>query len=248
VINGGKLTIASGMTIQNAYGGDGNDVLIANPAGGTLHGMAGNDTLIGGAGADVLDGGPGNDQLVGGAGIDTAVYHGARALYSITKSGAGWSVVDNSGVDGSDQLTSIERLRFSDVTLALDVNGDAGQAYRIYQAAFGRAPDQAGLGFWIKFMDAGMSLTEVAAGFMASSEFKGIYGANPSHADFVNKLYLNVLHRPGDAAGVQFWLTALDNPEISPASVLAAFAESNENQVALIGVIGNGFSYLPYSG
>lgn len=97
-------------------------------------------------------------------------------------------------------------------------------------------------------MDAGMSLSDVAAGFMASPEFKTMYGPAPSHEDFVNKLYLNVLHRPGEASGVEFWMNALDNPAISPADVLAAFAESNENQVGLIGVIGNGFSYIPFSG
>jgi hypothetical protein len=196
----------------------------------------------------VLDGGAGNDLLAGGAGIDTAVYHAPRASYSITKSDTGWTIADKSGASGVDQLSQVERLRFSDTMLALDVNGDAGQAYRIYQAAFNRAPDQAGLGFWIKFMDAGMSLNDVAAGFMAAPEFKTMYGATPSHEDFVNKLYMNVLHRPGEASGVAFWLAALDNPAITPAAVLAAFAESNENQVALIGVIGNGFSYIPFNG
>jgi hypothetical protein len=73
-----------------------------------------------------------------------------------------------------------------------------------------------------------------------------MYGADPSHIDFVNKLYMNVLHRPGEASGVKFWMEALDNPAISHASVLAAFAESAENQAALIGVISNGFSYTPF--
>jgi hypothetical protein len=43
-------------------------------------------------------------------------------------------------------------------------------------------------------------------------------------------------------------MDALDNPAISYASVLAAFAESAENQAALIGVISNGFSYTPFGG
>jgi subtilisin-like proprotein convertase family protein len=248
VINGGMLTIAAGTTIRNAFGGDGNDVLIANQAGGSLYGMAGNDAINGGAGFDALDGGAGDDLLDGGGGIDTAVYHAPKARYSITKTDAGWTVVDSSGINGTDQLSHVERLRFSDTMLALDINGDAGQAYRLYQAAFNRAPDQTGLGFWIKVMDAGVSLNDVAASFMASPEFKDMYGPAPSHAEFVNKLYLNVLHRPGEAAGVAFWMEVLDNPAVSPAGVLAAFAESNENQVGLIGVIGDGFAYIPYSG
>lgn len=247
-INGGKLTIANGTTIRNAFGGDGDNVLIANAAGGALYGMGGDDIMTGGAGADALAGGRGDDLLDGGAGIDTAAYGAARAGYSVTKSQSGWIVADRSGINGVDQLSQVERLQFSDSMYALDINGYAGQAYRIYQAAFNRIPDQAGLGFWINFMDAGMSLSNVAAGFMASPEFKNMYGVAPSHEEFVNKLYFNVLHRPGEASGVTFWLNALANPAISSADVLAAFSESAENQVGLIGVIGNGFSYIPYVG
>lgn len=248
IINGGELTIAGGTTIRNAFGGDGNDVLIANAAGGTLYGMAGNDIINGGMGADALDGGAGDDQLIGGAGLDTAVYHAARARYSVTKTDAGWTVVDSSGINGTDQLTQVERLRFSDTMFALDTNGDAAQVFRIYQAAFNRAPDPGGLGFWIKFMDEGVPLNVVAAGFMAAPEFKAMYGANPSHEEFVNKLYMNVLHRPGEAAGVQFWLDVLADPRSAPAAVLAAFAESPENQAALVGVISHGFAYTLYAG
>lgn len=149
VINGGTLTIASGTTIRNAFGGDGNDVLIANQAGGTLNGLGGNDTLTGGVGADELDGGSGSDLLAGGGGIDTAVYHAPRASYSVTKSDAGWTIADKSGTGGVDQVSQVERLRFSDTMFALDIDGNGGQVYRTYQAAFNRAPDQAGLGFWI---------------------------------------------------------------------------------------------------
>ena len=34
--------------------------------------------------------------------------------------------------------------------LALDINGTAGQVYRLYQAAFDRKPDLVGLGYWIE--------------------------------------------------------------------------------------------------
>ncbi len=40
---------------------------------------------------------------------------------------------------------------------------------------------------------------------VASAEFAALYGANLSDADFVDQLYLNVLGREGEAAGVGFW-------------------------------------------
>lgn len=121
-----------------------------------------------------------------------------------------------------------------------------GQAYRLYQAAFNRAPDNAGLGYWISVMDQGASLRDVSAGFTASTEFKTIYGASPTNAQIIDKLYQNILHRAGEAAGVAYWLEVLDKQQDTVAGVLANFSEGTENQAALAGLIGNGFAYTPY--
>ena len=95
-------------------------------------------------------------------------------------------------------------------------------------------------------MDDGLSLKGVAGGFVESAEFKALYGANPTSSEIVTKLYDNVLHRPGDSGGFNFWLGILDRHDATVAEVLAAFSESAENQAGVIGVIGNGFSYTPF--
>lgn len=245
VINGGKLAIAAGTTMNNAYGGDGNNIIIANAAGGALHGMAGNDALRGAAGKDVLDGGAGNDTLSGGDGFDIALYHGARANYQITKTADGYTVADGTGADGVDTLTGIERLQFSDSLTSFDDKGVAGQAYRIYQAAFNRTPDAGGLGYWIAQMDKGLGLQEVAGDFVRSDEFKALYGASPSNADVVTHLYGNVLHRAPDAGGAAYWNGMLDSHTLNVAEVLRDFSESAENVATLVGVIQNGITYTP---
>lgn len=248
-IGSGKLSIAAGTTVRNAYTGIGDDTIIANALGGTLHGMYGADKLTGGAGRDVLDGGDGNDILSGGDNIDTALYHAVRASYSISKTSTGYTVKDLKGSEGLDTLTGIERLQFSDSALAFDTsNGVAGQAYRIYQAAFDRTPDAGGLGYWINAMDHGATLTNVADGFVHSDEFKALYGATPSNADLVNRLYHNVLHRDADAGGAAFWQDLLDRKVINAADALSSFSESAENVAALVGVTQNGIVYAPYLG
>ena len=246
VINGANLTIAPGTTILNAYGGDGNDVLIANARGSVLHAMAGSDTLTGGAGNDALDGGEGNDKLDGGAGINTAVYHGAAANYTITKTAGGFTIADKTGLDGTDQVTNVQRLQFADAGVAFDVSGHGGQAYRIFQAAFNRAPDKGGLGYWMSALDHGVSLLDVADGFIQSREFKDLYGTNPTNADLVNKYYANILHRAPDAAGAEYWTKLLDQHVVTNADVLMNISESAENQAALVGLLQNGFGYTPY--
>lgn len=223
--------------------------LLAFTDGGRVLLGDGADNLLTGNGAnDGLQGGAGNDTLDGAGGSDVAFYSGARSLYSITKTATGYSVSDSSGVDGVDQLSNIERLQFADQTLALDVSGVAGKAYRIYQAAFDRVPDPTGLGFWVSVMDKGYALVDVAAAFIGSKEFTDMYGAHPSNADLLTRIYQNVLHRAPDAGGYAFWLDVLERNAVTRPQLLAEFSESAENQAALIGVIGNGFSYQPYAG
>ena len=102
--------IASWSIVENAISGSGNDSLVGNSA---------NNYLDAGAGNDVLQGSEGDDRLIGGAGRDTAYYAGLMAEYSVS-----WdpdtetvTVVDNktsNGDDGTDALSGIERIVFSD--------------------------------------------------------------------------------------------------------------------------------------
>jgi serralysin len=41
--------------------------------------------------------------------------------------------------------------------VAIDIDGTAGQLYRLYSAALGREPDEVGMGYWISRMDNGTS-------------------------------------------------------------------------------------------
>ena len=77
----GGYTIANGVLIENASGGDGDDVLLGNDSANILRGNKGGDTIMGRGGDDrieggifhdKLDGGDGNDTILGGQGNDTA--------------------------------------------------------------------------------------------------------------------------------------------------------------------------------
>jgi hypothetical protein len=204
--------------------------------------FSGNDTLNGNSYNNGFKGYAGNDRIDGGAGIDTAYFSGFQSSYKISKSGTAMTV---SGPDGTDTLLNIERLKFDDKAFAFDIDSNAGQAYRLYQAAFDRKPDQAGLGHWIAHMDQGMSLSQVSSMFQQSTEFVTRYGASPSNDAFVNLLYQNVLHRAPDAGGYAYWMNILNTGERSRADVLIGFSESTENQAALIGVIQNGIEFVP---
>ena len=171
-------------------------------------------------------------------------YEGARSAFTVQPDGNGGLIVDK-GAAGKDVFTNVERLLFSDGAMAFDTGktGIAGQAYRMYQAAFDRAPDAKGLGFWIAMMDNGVTQGAVSAGFVDSPEFKALYGANPTNEELVTRMYQNVLHRAPEPAGIAFWLDVLDKKLAPVSEVLAAFSESPENLQTLAAVIGTGVSY-----
>ena len=238
----GTPQAGAAISVQLSYtDGSGYAEKVASAATGLVAGV-----YSGSAASDVLANSAGNDQIDGGAGIDQVVYHGNRAGYTVTASGNGYTITDKTGVEGVDTLSNIERLQFADTTLALDISGVGGQAYRLYQAAFNRTPDSGGVGFWIYQMDKGLSLNEVAGYFVTSKEFTDMYGTNLSNAAFIDKLYQNVLHRSGDTGGVAFWLNYMDNGGGTQAQVLAYFGESAENVSTLAATIGQGFTYTPY--
>jgi VCBS repeat-containing protein len=103
-------TIVGSNAINTLTGGNGDD---------TISGLGGNDVINGSGGNDLLTGGAGNDTIDGGAGLfDTAVYSGARAQYTLSFINTGnlaGTVTDTvPGRDGTDALTNVEFLKFSD--------------------------------------------------------------------------------------------------------------------------------------
>ncbi len=103
-------TILGSSAVNTLTGGNGDD---------TISGLGGNDIINGSGGNDLLTGGAGNDTIDGGAGLfDTAVYSGARAQYTLSFINTGnlaGTVIDTvPGRDGTDTLTNVEFLKFSD--------------------------------------------------------------------------------------------------------------------------------------
>jgi Ca2+-binding RTX toxin-like protein len=83
-IAGQTLTIDAATLIEDAIGGDGNDILRGHVGANLLMGargkdrligLGGADTLLGGDGDDILTGGAGADLMIGGAGLDRVTYN-----------------------------------------------------------------------------------------------------------------------------------------------------------------------------
>ncbi len=252
-IDGSQLTISNLTQIENAIGGDGDDCISGNAVANKLRGMrgndqifglAGNDSIYGGDGDDVLDGGDGDDIIYGDAGIDIAVYAGARTNFTVTKAANGYTVAAKTGGEGTDTLTNVERLKFSDFSVALDISGYAGTTAKILGAVGGNAAvaNKGYVGFGLQLLDGGMSYLD-----LMQLALNAVLGTDASNAAVVNLLYTNVVGTPPSADELALYKGLLDSGVHTPAGlgVLAADHPQNAININLVGMAAIGLDYFP---
>ena len=100
--------------------------------------------------------------------------------------------------------------------------------FRLYQAVFDRAPDEAGFELFTAAISLNiLTLQDVTAEFVASPEFQDTYGELGNRA-FMELLYQNVFEREGDEAGLTAFTAALDAGDLTRADVVAEFVQSYE--------------------
>jgi Ca2+-binding RTX toxin-like protein len=212
------VTVSLALTGAQSTGGAGSDTLtgIENLIGGN-----GNDRLTGDFQDNQLDGGPGNDTLVGGGGRNVAGYSGAAADYTVDVAGGVVTVTDRVGGDGTDTLTQIDRLKFANEGLALDLSGDAGLVATTIGAVFGAASVQNA-----HYVGVGLQLLDQGSTYEALMQLAldARLGVNASHKAVVDLLYTNVTGAAPTAAQEAPFVALLDSGQYTPATlgILAA--------------------------
>lgn len=139
--------------------------------------------------------------------------------------------------DGTRVVADPGRIRFADGSAVFDPTGTAADVARLYQAAFGRAPDAKGLEDNTALVTSrALGIEALAASFVGAPEFTGRYGRTDD-ATFVRQLYANVLQRAPDTAGEQQWVQAVG--ALSRGAVLQAFSDSQENHRRTLPIAGD---------
>ncbi len=153
-----------------------------------------------------------------------ATVSGSRNSVAIKRTSNSFSLADKGIVGGTTVLAASKTsVMFSDFTVNLYIGdksktisaADLQSLTELYIAFFNRVPDADGMAFWIDKVKAGMSISELANNFYAAaiqySDLTG-YSDSMSNADFVRKIYLNVLGRNEvDAEGLAYWTAALND-------------------------------------
>jgi hypothetical protein len=92
---------------------------------------------------------------------------------------------------------------------------------KVYVATFNRAPDTAGLNYWMN--DSGFTnIEDVASSFFDSAEAQEMYPAGTSSTQMVEAAYQNLFGRDSDADGLAYWVGELDAGRFSQSLMLQA--------------------------
>ncbi len=219
-----NISIAFGAVIENVITGSGADVIIGNSS---------NNVITGGSGGDTID---------GGAGIDQAVYTENFTDVSLVKSGNVWNITSGTDID---TLSNIERLKFNDKHIALDLDGNAGKTIKLLGLLLGKdqATNKTYLGIGLKLLDDGMTYEE-----LMQVALDVVLGANPSSSSVVDLLWTNIVGPPTPADDLGQYSALIDNGTYTAAelAVVAADHSLNTTNIDLIGLSALGIEYIPY--
>jgi len=209
----------------------------------TITGTVSSDQISGNELNNLLTGLAGNDTIFGGAGLDTAVFSGLRSQYSLSAQGAGgFRVTDSVAArNGTDTVSGVERLRFSDVSLALDLDGNAGKVAKILGSIFGPSSvsNKTYVGIGLGLMDDGMSYEALAA--LAVS----VTGKSSS-TDVCTLLWTNVIGSAPTTADIAPFKAMLDSGQMSIGGLAALAADTsfNTTNIDLVGLTQIGLEYI----
>jgi uncharacterized delta-60 repeat protein len=227
------ITVSISDLFGDISGSMGNDRLVGSSSGETIQALEGRDRL---------EGRGGSDHLIGGSDIDTAVYLGASSQYRITERGT--KITALSTGEGTDTLTEVERVEFSDVTLAFDIDGHAGTVARYLGAIFGGSSvnNKAYVGIGLNLLDDGATDAQLMQLALVSK-----LGPAFTPAAEIDLLYRNLVGRSADAAEIAHWTAELDRGAFNEVSLaqMAAQLDQNALNIGLAGLIEVG---LPYGG
>jgi hypothetical protein len=168
----------------------------------------------------------------GPAGFVTALYESMLGRTPAQSEAAFWVNGILAGVSRAEiALGFINSPEYLSHAVELDLgNSNVGVLLRLYQTIFDRAPDEAGLNYWLEQRENGVSMSSIASAFATSTE-AGVV----SNSAFVDQLFHGGLHRDPTAAEKTELVHMLE-VGFERGQVLLQVAESAD-AVALVGVV-----------
>lgn len=185
-------------------------------------------------------------HIDGGIGIDTSNYSGTSRDYKIKSLGnSSYEVWLSSSATNfpriDDTLVHIERLKFADSTIALDLDSNAGTTAKILGAVLGKDSiyNKSYVGIGLSLLDAGWSYDNLAGLALDAVGAK-------TNDQIVSLLWTNVIRTTPTAADKQPFIALLENGMTAGALAhLAADTPFNTTNINLVGLAQTGIEFIP---
>ena len=182
--------------------------------------------------------------ITGTTGIDTLNVSGYRSDVIINKLGA-VSNLTHKVTKSTASTLSVERIKFLDVSVALDLDGAAGNAVQMLGAVMGKdsLSNKSLVGIAISIFDqAKMSPTQIAR-----LALDAVLGENPSHKAVVDLLYKNLMGISPDALSETLYVGMIKNGAYTQESIalMATTLDINKTNINLLGLSQTGVEYTP---
>lgn len=193
---------------------------------------------------DTINVGDQGAHVRAGAGIDTVSFGIASSALTLEQdffNDGDWVGHMASDSNVAYLLQDIERITFSDKSIAVDLDGHAGQVAKILGAVFGSdsVANAEYVGIGLDLLDGGMSYSDLAA--LAVS----VTGQSNS-TEVCNLLWENVIGAPATSADIEPFKAMLDAGQLSigQLTTLAADTSFNTSNIDLVGLAQTGLEYL----
>lgn len=222
-----NVSIAAGTLIENVVGTAYDDVITCNSQ---------NNVITFSSGNDIVD---------GGAGIDLLRIWRSSSDFNLSKNATSgfWNVDATNSILGHVELQNVERIYFSDTTVALDLGGaeNAGITAKIIGAVFGKSAlsNKAYVGIGLSFLDAGWTYDNLAGLALNAA------GAQ-TNDQIVSLLWKNIIGVTASDADKAPYISFLKNG-MTPGALahLAADSSYNTSSINLVGLAEKGLEYTP---
>lgn len=183
----------------------------------------------------------GNFTISGTTGIDAFILSDIQKSYSLSKESTGLFRLKSNHIN--DILTGVERLKFSDKSIAIDITGNAGTTAKILGAVFGKdsISNKNYVGIGLHFLDAGWSYDNLAVLALDAAGAK-------TNDQIVSLLWTNVIGSKPTATDKAPYISLLENGMTAGALAhLAADSSYNITNINLVGLAQTGIEYIPIS-
>ena len=141
-----------------------------------------------------------------------------------------------------NSFINAQRIKFSDLSVAYDMSGNAGAVAKILGAVFGSSAlgNTSFVGIGLNYIDQGMSYPD-----LIDLALKAKLGNNFSSTDEINLLYQNLLGTKPSASDLNTWLTSIQNKTYTTTTLaqLACDTTINASNIGLTGLVDKGLFF-----